>query len=200
MIEKLEDHTMIPAESLETILILAMKATPLTGALVQCGCWKGGSAALLRLVLGARPVWLFDSFEGMPEPQYEDGKRAQWKYNQRGEGWHACTVDDVREAFTIAKIPFDDVSIVRGWFEDTIPSAEVGPIAFLHIDADWYDSTRIPLETFYERMQPGGIVLIDDYESWAGCKRAVNEFRSQHDIEADLNVLNRVSVYWTVDA
>ena len=198
MIHQLKGYTKINPSLLETFLALARTVVTLPGAFVQCGCFMGGSAAALRLELGPRPVWLFDSFEGMPLPLHIDGKRAMWKYQRKGKGWHACTPDDVRAAFEVAEIPLDDVTIVKGWFEDTVPDAAVGPIAFLHLDADWYSSTKIPLETFYDRVQPGGIVLIDDYEAWAGCKRAVKEFRSQRNISAELHPLNRVSVYWKV--
>jgi len=198
MIQKLKPYTMIHPVYLNVYLLLARQVSSLPGALVQCGCYMGGSAAALRLALGPREVWLFDSFEGMPQPGYNDGKRAAWKYQMKGPGWHACSPDDVRAAFAVAEIPLDDVTIVQGWFQDTAPDAEVGPIAFLHLDADWYASTKIPLETFYDRVQPGGIVLIDDYGGWAGCKRAVNEFRTQRNISAELKKATGSAFYWKV--
>ncbi len=53
-------------------------------------------------------------------------------------------------------------------------------IAILRLDTDWYESTKVELETFYPLVQQKGIVIIDDYGHWKGCKQAVDEFLSTH--------------------
>lgn len=71
-----------------------------------------------------------------------------------------------------------NVHLVRGWFEETLPKtkAMIGPIALLHIDADWYASTKMCLEELYAQVVEGGIVVIDDYGTWSGCKKATDEW------------------------
>jgi O-methyltransferase len=69
---------------------------------------------------------------------------------------------------------------VPGWFQETLPAwrDRVGAIAILRIDGDFYESTRVCFEELYERVMPGGAVVIDDYGTFEGCRRATDEFLS----------------------
>jgi hypothetical protein len=53
-------------------------------------------------------------------------------------------------------------------------------IAILRLDTDWYESTKFELDNFYDKVSVGGIVIIDDYGHWQGCKQAVDEFLVKH--------------------
>ena len=70
----------------------------------------------------------------------------------------------------------ESVHIIKGWFEETLPGTTVQTIALLHVDSDWYDSVRICLETFCDSVCPGGIIIVDDYGLWGGCRKALDEF------------------------
>ena len=145
------------------------------GAIVDCGVWNGGSTILLHNGAPTREVWAFDSFEGLPEPTEQDGAEATgWK----GE----CLGAEARLREGFAR--FGDPSrlhVVKGWFDDTFPSAapEVGDVAVLHADGDWYDSVLLTLRTFYPRVSSGGWIVIDDYGHWVGAQRATDEFRRE---------------------
>jgi hypothetical protein len=67
---------------------------------------------------------------------------------------------------------------VKGWFEDTLfaSKGEIGSIALLHVDCDWYESVRLVLAELYDQIVPGGVIAIDDYYAWLGCRKAVDEF------------------------
>ncbi len=80
-------------------------------------------------------------------------------------------------------IPRDRVKTVPGWFDSTLRQAPLDTIALLHIDADWYESVKIALETLYTRVTPGGFVVLDDYGYWPGCGRAVGDFLKEHEID-----------------
>jgi O-methyltransferase len=68
----------------------------------------------------------------------------------------------------------------KGWFDQTFPKANIDTIALLHIDADFYDSVRLSLDTWYRKVSPGGYIQFDDYSIFVGCTRAVDEFLSAH--------------------
>jgi O-methyltransferase len=165
------------------------------GDVVECGVYNGGSAALMASVCVRSPlertIWLFDSFEGLPPPTEKDGAQA------RTCGWW-CHGDlsKVRAVFSRMRIPKSRFRIVKGWFHDTFPSAEVGDIALLHIDADWYDSVRLCLERFYDSVQPGGYVDVDDYGHWEGCRRATDEFLRERGITAALTRVDYTGRYF----
>ena len=101
-------------------------------------------------------------------------------------GRFAASVKDVEGIlFSRLKINRDSVHIVKGWFQDTLPAFkdEIGPIAILRLDGDWYESTKCCLEHLYEQVVPGGYVIIDDYGCWGGCRIATDEFLENTGLE-----------------
>lgn len=149
------------------------------GALVECGVWRGGCSALMAWVGRPRKMWLFDSFEGLPEPGPLDGLEAK-EY----AGKVIASEHEVQEVF--AKVGVNG-EIRKGWFESTVPvaSREIGPIAVLRLDGDWYQSTKVCLENLYDLVARGGVVIVDDYDRWQGCRTAVDEFMRQRMIIPD---------------
>jgi O-methyltransferase len=143
------------------------------GDIVECGVWNGGSAAMMADAAPSRTLWLFDSFQGLPEPDARDGERER---RMHFEGFCRGDESKVQQAFDRLGLSMDNVKIVPGWFRDTFPDAPVHSVALLHIDADWYDPVRLCLETFYDKVVPGGVIVLDDYGVWEGCKAAFDEF------------------------
>jgi hypothetical protein len=161
------------------------------GALVECGVWRGGASAMMafaNLKRGPtrRHLHLFDSFEGMPEPTIaQDGVEVLSWAGTTGDGSLKSTGVNVADPDTVHHLivstvgyPDEFVHIHRGWFQETLPGAreEVGPIALLRLDGDWYDSTMVTFQNLYDRVVPGGVVVIDDYGHFAGCRKATDEF------------------------
>jgi O-methyltransferase len=73
-----------------------------------------------------------------------------------------------------------NVTIVKGWFENTLPNTEMPEgILLLRMDADWYDSTMCILEHLFPQVVPGGCVIIDDYRCWDGCSKAIHDYLSR---------------------
>ena len=156
------------------------------GDIVECGVALGGSAAMMGLALrGAnRQIWLFDTFEGLPAPNNNDPD-----YNIANHYVGSCK-GELQEVMA----SFDGLGLkatpVKGLFQDTLPRAEVKQIAVLHLDGDWYDSTKICLKTLYDRVSIGGVVQLDDYGFWKGCSTAVREFFKERRITPNLTHLD----------
>jgi O-methyltransferase len=113
------------------------------------------------------------------------------------EGWNKGSTENVRRAFGILELSLDGVHIVPGWFEDTLAGASVDQIALLHIDADWYESVKLALDTFYDQVVPGGFVVVDDYNVWEGCNRALADFLDERQLtHITLCYPNRSGVYF----
>ncbi len=159
------------------------------GDIVECGVARGGCAGLMGLAMLDDPaalnrrLWLFDSFEGLPPPTSADvdpiigSTGAHVRPLSKG----AClgSVEDVSYViFEYFSMPEPRVRLVKGWFEDTLIPArsELTEIGVLRIDGDWYESTRTCLSALYDRVSPGGFVIVDDYDSCYGAKRATDEF------------------------
>lgn len=159
------------------------------GDFVECGVWKGGSAmaAAVRFSqLGdQRQLWLYDTFEGMPEPDDIDvnrfgisGRHVYEAHKQKGESWLDASSEEVRENLRSTGYPLDSVRLVKGLVEDTVPSQAPDAISILRLDTDLYSSTAHELKHLVPRVSPGGILIIDDYGSWAGSRKAVDEYFS----------------------
>lgn len=176
-----------------------VSAAEVSGDVVECGVWRGGSSMLAALTLAqlgsSRRLWLYDTFEGMPPPGVHDvqysGERAEESLDpsQRVAGasndWAWATIDDVRA--NMASTGHADVQLVAGKVEESIPSRAPDAIALLRLDTDWYESTRHELEHLYPRLATGGVLIIDDYGHWQGARRAVDEYFRERPI-----LLNRI--------
>ena len=172
---------MLPPSWYASNLHLAFSVRDVPGAIVECGTWRGGMIAGIADVLGSeRSYYLFDSFEGLPQPQQIDGEVAlDWAKNVDGPTYFDnCRASQEEAELTMSKSRARSVTVVKGWFEKTLPAAKVGPIALLRLDADWYDSTKTILENLGHLVVPNGVILVDDYYVFQGCCRAVNEYAS----------------------
>jgi O-methyltransferase len=139
------------------------------------------SFAMMQILpkYGITDYHFFDSFEGLPPATAEDGADAIGQ-QESGELWHdGNTADYTQFLADLETFKTDGLttSVYRGWFEDTLPDyLEDRPIAVLRLDGDWYDSTLTCFEALWDRLNPGGLVLIDDYYDWSGCTNAVHKF------------------------
>lgn len=182
--ERFRDRTMIPREIfIENLQIIEHVSRHSDGAFVECGTWKGGmSAAMLTLGGNGRDYYFYDSFEGLPEAKDIDGISAKnYQNNTLSPGYHDnCSADLETFMNTISRTGHgpERVHVHKGWFENTVPQYRGGDISLLRLDGDWYDSTMQCLTHLFPYVRKGGYVIIDDYQYWEGCLRAVHDFLS----------------------
>jgi len=163
----------------------------IAGDIVECGVWRGGSmmlAAKTLLAAGdtARRLWLYDTFAGMPPPGEADvqamtgrGAAAILRREPRDADnpfWGIAARAVVERNMGATGYPADRIVYVAGRVEATLPANRPERIALLRLDTDWYESTRHELEHLWPRLEPGGVLIIDDYGYWLGARRAVDEF------------------------
>jgi O-methyltransferase len=177
-----QPYTLVSPERIHNLYVLAQRIEEekIPGDVIECGVCNGGTAAILAR-FGSRSrlnrtVWLFDSFQGMPEVTEHDGVSADGRTAQSHVGQEVGDIDRVQRVLKQAGAKLEHVRIVPGWFQDTFPIMTAERIALLNIDADWYESVKLCLETFFDRVVPGGFISFDDYGHWPGCRIAVNEF------------------------
>jgi O-methyltransferase len=175
---KYKAFTMVPENVYIGNLQIASKVKDIPGAIVECGTWRGGMIAGIADVLGgSRHYRLFDSYEGLPPAKEIDGEAAlAWQRDTSGGMYHdncRASEEEARQAMSLSVAT--DFTIVKGWFQHTLSKTDVGPIALLRMDADWYDSTKQILDNLADRVVPGGLIIVDDYYVYEGCTRAVNE-------------------------
>jgi len=158
------------------------------------GVFTGGSSiAIMRALLNMdrcdRQYWAFDSFAGFPAPQEEDNDGG---LTVGTAGGYAATQEEFESNMRTYRA-WDDarVHVTKGWFNESIPAvvAKIGPIAFLRLDGDLYASTMDVLQLLYDKVNPDGLVYFDDWGSFNGCRRAIEDFRLARNISAPMNYI-----------
>lgn len=198
--KRFADYTMVLQPAFRYNMELARSFRHVPGVIVECGVWRGGMSAALATVLGPeRTYYLFDSFEGLPAPKEVDGTKAKaWSQLKPGDEYFYdnCRAQQETAAEAMRLAGVNKPHLVKGWFENTLPNFQPPePIAILRLDGDWYDSTMCCLTNLYDKVAPGGLVMIDDYHIWEGCTRAVHDFLSQRKLKEPVRQFNNVLAY-----
>jgi predicted O-methyltransferase YrrM len=164
------------------------------GLVIEAGTARGGSAIVLAAAKAReRPMKVYDVFGMIPPPGEHDGADVHERYakiaagDAKGVGgdtyygYRDDLYDEVTESFSRLGVPLgpNNVELVRGLFEDTIELD--GPVAFAHLDGDWYESTMTCLTRIAPLLSPGGRIVLDDYDKWSGCRAAVDEYFTGRD-------------------
>jgi O-methyltransferase len=195
--ERCQEYTMTSRQRMFSVYQAAryLASAGVEGAFAECGVWRGGSTMMAALSFAGcgditRDLWLYDTFEGMPEPSAEDtasweaDPHREWARNQRDgfNDWCYAPLVEVRQNIASTGIAAEQVRYVQGKVENTLPDQMPERIALLRLDTDWYESTRHELDHLYPRLVSGGVLIIDDYGHWPGVRRAVDEYFSEHGI------------------
>lgn len=180
----------------ETELLLAeLKTTlDLPGDVVEFGCYEGDTSVLLADVLRDQPdkwLYLYDSFEGLPEKTAEDKSADGWRF-QAGE--LKASPDTVRHKFKKYDLP--EPVIIKGWFDKLNNSDLPESISFALLDGDFYNSIKTSLELVAPRMVAGGIIAVHDYRNarLPGSAQAVNEFLAEHHDEYSFRIVATMAI------
>lgn len=168
------------------------------GDIVECGVYRGGSAAVLgwsmnELGDGGRKLWLFDSFAGMPPASDRDGQ-----FSQTLEGDYVGSEERTRELLERVGVTEDLYTIVRGRFENTFPEVATPRTALLHVDCDFYEPVKLTLEKFVPSMTPGGFVVLNDYGIYKGAKAATDEFLAAAGLQVEPVAIDPTAAFFQV--
>lgn len=175
------------------------------GDVVMVGVFKGGSALYLKALFEEygcyKNWWLFDSFKGFNEESI--------KHEQDIKSLNLFTTQ-VKVQYPTAESVYDlfkgysldnNLRVVEGFVEDTLPGIELAKLSFLHIDVDFYEPTFYCLENLYPRLTPNGWVIIDDYNvDIFNCKEAVADYRKKSVLQEPIVHLGGYPAGWEKSA
>lgn len=185
--DKYKDHTMVWEPWFWDNLDLCLRHHKPGMSVVECGVWKGGMMGAIAEALAdeSASYHLFDSFEGLPDPQPVDGQAAlDWQKDTGSASYYNnCKADleDAQRAMSLAGAI--NVTYHKGWYDDTLKGFESdAPLSILRLDSDWYASTLQCLEALYPMVAPGGVIIVDDYYVWDGCAKAVHDYLSKNSL------------------
>jgi O-methyltransferase len=160
------------------------------GDYVECGVWKGGNLILLSGLqesIGTnRTIYGFDTFSGMTNPTDHDvdylgnfaGEMMQSETKIEGGNSIHCLASLALVENNLLEKGAKNIKLIEGDVAITLKDSKNLPekIAILRLDTDWYESTKVELETLYPLLEPGGVLVIDDYGHFSGARKAVDEY------------------------
>jgi len=189
------------------------------GAFVEAGTFTGGASAfgLLSLLRNFKDkklpdYWGFDSFEGMPSPTVNDGINAfEWRYpNFRkidvkikksklvGSDINLADYNTCLHYLQNTSYPKKKINLIKGWFQHSLKvnKKNIGKIALLRIDGDFYDSTLCVLDELYGNVSKGGVIILDDYGNFEGSRKATHFFFKSKKINPFLHYVDHSIRYF----
>lgn len=196
-------HTMIGLRRLDNIerCVETILADDIAGDFMEAGVCQGGATIFMRALMTAhgatdRTLWVADSFQGLPPASDPVDVEAGMDFTEEKVPWLAFDIEWVRERFRRYDLLSGNVRFIEGWFSDSLPTAPIEQLALLRLDADLYSSTTEILTNLYDKVVPGGFVIVDDYHAFEPCKRAIDEFRATRGIDEPLRRIDWSSAYW----
>jgi len=183
--------TMLAPHKLDTIRYCTEQCLKnnIPGDFIETGVWRGGATIYLSGILEAynvdgRKVFVADSFEGLPPPDSE-------KYPlDKGDTHHtrdelAVSVEEVKANFQQFNLLSEHVVFVKGFFEDSLETADIDRLSVLRLDGDMYGSTMTVLEQLYHKLEVGGYLILDDW-LLKGARKALMDFRETTGIKEEM--------------
>ncbi|QHN43267.1 hypothetical protein GII36_05470 [Candidatus Mycosynbacter amalyticus] len=183
----------VSEREVQVVLRELARTRDVSGDVVEFGCYVGTTSVYLADTLrdAGKHLWLYDSFEGLPEKRIEDASPAGEQFRA---GELLATKKELVRNLKQANVPMP--RITKGWFSEITPEQVPQQISFAFLDGDYYDSILDPLRLIWTRLAPGAIVVVDDYanEALPGAAKAVDEWRRTHPVrkftvEASLGIL-----------
>jgi O-methyltransferase len=196
---KCQDYTLTPFKAMYAVYEAAsyVAKAGIAGDFVQCGVWKGGSAMIVALTFlqfhsQQRSLFLYDTYEGMPDTGVNDAEydagpfHVAMNITTRLRGGHSgifyASLEEVRRNMQTTGYSEAHVYLVKGMVEETLPSRAPEQISLLHLDSDLYQSTYHELTHLYPRLTKGGVLIVDDYGTWKGSRKATDQYFEENGI------------------
>jgi O-methyltransferase len=194
-------HTMVGRKRFDNIenCLATIRKDNVPGDVAETGVWRGGAAIFMKGCLTAwgmqdRTVWVADSFEGLPIPSLPED--AGYDFSVTKVPILAVGLEEVQENFRRYDLLDEKVKFLKGWFRDTLHIAPIRELALLRLDGDLYESTMDSLKALYDKVSPGGFIIVDDFNDFEPCRRAVLEFRELHGIKDPIEAVDWSGAFW----
>jgi len=185
-IEIVKPYTMTSNERIIALFdsLEYIRKNNISGDIVECGVWKGGN--ILGIIeyldyyeIYDKNVWLYDTFNGMTQPEEMDIDFFNRKAIDILQSIQCVSlIDEVKKNLSISKYPNEKIKYIIGDVEETLNNKLNLPnqISLLRLDTDFYKSTKKELNILYSILSENGVLIVDDYGYWQGSKKAVDEY------------------------
>ncbi|NEP77108.1 MAG: macrocin O-methyltransferase [Okeania sp. SIO3B3] len=192
MIDAVTPYTMVTRPKAYSLAraVESVVSEGLPGDIAECGVWKGGMCMLIANILKYmnetdRTIWLFDTFKGMTKPDERDVKTKskavaleKWEKCNKGDyvDWCYSPLEEVTKNMYSTGYPKSKIKFIQGDVSETVKGDIPNKISVLRMDTDFYRSTYDSLVYLYPRLVKNGYLLFDNYTSWDGERKAVEDY------------------------
>lgn len=184
-------------ESLEYI-----RLNNIEGDFVECGVWKGGNILGMMEYLSYhnmldRKVWIYDTFEGMTNPEDDDVDFNNTKAKDIIDSVRCYSpLEEVKINLSSSSLPNDRLVYVVGDICETLDYEKNIPnkISILRLDTDWYKSTKKEMEVLYPKLINNGVLIVDDYGHWKGSKKAVDDYITDQKLNLKIEKIDYTGI------
>lgn len=196
-------------ETLQFTYDMAKKYKDSFGCYVECGVAAGAQVIVMRYGAPEKLIYAFDSFQGIPLPSKEDdqmpGVKMLTQYERdtlpeagsqvlESSGATVVSQDSFLQHMKDSGAGVDNLTVVKGWFEETMPVNDVPAIAILRLDGDLFNSTMVCLNYLYPKVITGGIVIIDDWEL-EGSRNACKRYFKSINVSPDYKFVSNIAYF-----
>lgn len=163
---------------------VASQAARLDGDFVECGVNTGFLSTIIMEYLNwnslNKKFYLFDTFCGLDESLVSDEEKAQGRMIMSKNLYSDCyqkAVENFKE--------YKNAIIVRGSVPGTLTTHNIPKVSYLSIDMNCVTPEIAAANHFWNKMVPGGMILLDDYghPSYSPQKVAFDQFAIEKGIE-----------------
>lgn len=169
------------AANIDILLTMLDRTRDIPGDAAECGVYRGATlvpmATHLKQIAPLKHLFGFDSFEGFDESVLIDiAMNAPGEVRKRVGAWNETSYFQVAEK--LLRFRADNVTLVPGYFHDSLPKYADRRFSYVHVDVGIYQANKECLDFFYTRLNPGGILQANNYSDppWPGCNKAIDEF------------------------
>jgi hypothetical protein len=153
-----------------------------------------------------KPIWMFDSFQGLPPADERDGPLAlRYQHETDAPGYFdncRAPIEQVRAAINTFGFAETEAILVDGWFRETIPAHRAtlsrSGIAVMRVDCDWYEPVLYVLEELAPYVTEEGAIILDDYYAWDGCARATHDYLSRNSLAWRIRSMDKFYGAWMI--
>lgn len=194
-------HTMIGLKRMSNLVscLDIIRKNNISGDLMECGVWRGGASIMMaaynkQYKLGKR-ILVADSFNGLPKSTYKQDLNLDLSKDKFPQ--LAISVETVKDNFKKYHLLNDNIYFLKGWFKDTLPKIHKNlKLSLLRLDGDLFESTLDVLESMYDQVVPGGIIIVDDF-GIRNCREAVFHFFESRKLEQpDFKKIDWTGIFW----
>ena len=192
--DKIQNHFSIPSGTFDYPSLYSVfnftkyiSRKKIQGDIIELGVFRGAKIGVALMTLNllkdfSRDIFLYDTFEGLSEPNQELDR--QMIINTKAQkGTSFSSIEEVKNLiYSLDVYPKDKIKFIKGNVLETLKNHQHNKISLLRLDLDLYEPLLYSMQKLYHHVENQGVIIHDDYGHWKGHLEACNKFYRENNI------------------